>query len=102
RNALLFFDPWKVPRSPLGRFSIEVHDGDTLTFRRVSSARTPINSAWAECSDALFRLFILLFGFIGLWMRRQYWFQKDAVLIFLWLSFWGIYSMFWPSTRLYS
>lgn len=102
RNLLLFFDAWKVPRMPLGRFSVEVGSGDALTFRRLSNARTIASSALAECSHALYRFTVLFFGCIGIWMRREFWMGKDFVLISLWLSFLAVYSVFWPSTRLYS
>lgn len=102
RNLLLFFDPWVIPRFALGRFFVEVHNDESFTVRNLSQVQAPLRNAVGETLHAFARFVILLFGVLGIWLRRKIFVPGEVLLLGFWLVFLGVYTLFWPSTRLYS
>lgn len=102
KNFLLFFDPWLVPRYALGRYSLEPSPDGSLTIRPLAQNQAPLRSLAGEGVHALIRGALLILGFMGMWQRRRELFGRDFVMLLFLINFWFVYSVFWPSTRLYS
>jgi hypothetical protein len=94
-NILYLFYPRIVPFHPLaGKARIVFAAEDVVRVEDVSSRR-----AVAEWAYTISYSFIFSTALYGLYLRRRH-SESDSILYLIAFSFVGVYSLYWPSTRL--
>ncbi len=100
-NISYFFSTSMLPIHPLGSSSIFVSDEGKIEVEIINGA-FPARGALEILAHSFFRGFILMFSVLGVFMKRKQLFLKDLVFTVLFFNFLGVYTLFWPSTRLYA
>jgi hypothetical protein len=100
-NLTYFFSPSLIPILPLGSSNIQVSEDGSLRIE-IMNANFPGRGAFEILAHSFKKGLVIMFGILGFFLRRRNLKEIDFVFLTLFVNFAAVYTLFWPSTRLYS
>ena len=100
-NLTYFFMPAVIPMRSLGDTSVMVQDDGSIRLDMTAS-NFPARGGFSIFLHAASKSFVMVFALFGLWFRRKKLLSEDFSLVSIIVTFISVYTVVWPSSRLYA